>query len=56
MRKYIIHYYVEINDECVDRELILEAVDFDDSVIRFKVKVRVYKRIFKVEELCHTKE
>lgn len=51
MRTYLIHYYAEINDQCVDCEKKIEAVDIEDAILRFKLKIRLYKRITKIEEI-----
>ena len=51
MRKYRVHYYKEINDECVNCEIELEASSFENIYDVFKDRVRLFKRIFKVEEI-----
>lgn len=50
MRKYIIHYLTEVNDECVDREIEVEASGIEFAIISFRDKVRVYKRITAIIE------
>lgn len=49
-RTYIISYYTEKNDECVDLEYEVEAPDVIIAAINFRAKVKVFKRIFKIEE------
>lgn len=51
MRKYRAYYYKEINDECVDCEIELEASSFEDIYKTLRDRVRVFKRIYKVEEI-----
>ena len=53
MRTYRVHYYKEINDECVDCELVVEVPKIDDVIAEFKSKVSVFKRITKIEELSY---
>ncbi len=50
MRKYTIHYYVESNDECQEREIEIEAKSMIIAFAEFRSHVRVFKRIFKIEE------
>lgn len=50
MRTYKIHYYVESNDECQEREIEVEAAGLPNAFIEFQNHVRAYKRIFKIEE------
>lgn len=49
-RKYIVYYYAEKNDECVDCEMEIEAISIYGAMYQFKQKVRVFRRIFCVEE------
>lgn len=51
MRKYRVYYYREINDECVDCEIEIEARGFSEVFDVFSKQVRVYKRIYKIEEI-----
>jgi hypothetical protein len=51
MRKFRIYYYIESNDECVDRELDIECNDIEMALHLFKKEVRVYKRVYKIEEI-----
>lgn len=51
MRNYIVHYLAEINDQCQDLEYPLQAIDFEGALVRFNLKVRVFKRITKIEEI-----
>jgi len=51
MRKYLIFYYTEKNDECHDLESIVEADSIEEAIKLFKSKVRVHKRITTVTEL-----
>jgi len=50
MRKYIVYYYAEKNDECVDCEKEIEAKSIDTVLIEFNSKVKVYKRVFAIIE------
>ena len=54
MRKYLIFYYVEKNDDCHDLEMIIEADSIEEAIKLFKSRVRVMKRITTVTELPNT--
>lgn len=49
-RTYIVSYYKEVNDECVDREMEIVAENIPDAIEKMKEQVRVFSRIFRVEE------
>lgn len=49
-RTYIVSYYAERNDECVDREIEIEAQSIAEAVEKVKYLVLVYSRVFRVEE------
>jgi hypothetical protein len=51
MRRYLIEYYAERNDECVDLEHIIEANDIVSAINEFHDKVRRVKRITAIIEL-----
>lgn len=51
MRRYLIFYYAERNDECVDLEHIVEANDMIDAINTFNNEVRLVKRITTITEL-----
>ncbi len=51
MRRYLIAYYAEKNDECHDQEMIIKADDIEQAIKFFKSRVRVRKRITTVAEL-----
>lgn len=51
MRKYRVYYYKEINDECVDCEKEIESRHMVEVVSNFMDQVRVFKRIYKIEEI-----
>ena len=51
MREYLISYLAEKNDECVDLEIEVEATNILEAIYKFKEKVKVHKRIIKIEEL-----
>ena len=53
MRPYRVHYYKEINDECVDCEIVIEVPRIDNVISEFKEKVQLFKRITKIEELSY---
>ena len=53
MRKYLIFYYAEKNDECHDLESIVEADSIEEALKFFKSRVRIMKRITTVTELPH---
>lgn len=49
-RKYIVYYYAEKNDECVDCEIVVEATGIIEAMEEFTNKVRVYRKVFCIEE------
>ncbi len=51
MRRYLVCYYTEKNDECHDQEIIIKADDIEQAIKFFKSRVRVRKRITTVAEL-----
>jgi len=54
MRKYLIFYYAEKNDECHDLEKIIEADNIEEAIKFFKSRVRIMKRITTITELPNT--
>jgi hypothetical protein len=50
IRKYIVYYYAEKNDECVDCEMVIEAKSIFGALYQFKQRVRIFKRVFCIEE------
>jgi hypothetical protein len=50
MRKYIVYYYAEINDECVELEHELEELDMTLALATFRSEIKVFKRVYKIEE------
>lgn len=55
MRKYLVYYYAEKNDECHDLEKIIEADSIEEAIKFFKSRVRIMKRITTVTELPYEK-
>jgi hypothetical protein len=53
MRSYRVYYYKEINDECVDCEIVIEVPRIDNVISEFKEQVQLFKRITKIEELSY---
>lgn len=51
MRRYLIFYYVEQNDECVDLEKIVEANDILAAINVFNDETKAFKRITTITEL-----
>jgi hypothetical protein len=50
MRKYIVYYYTEKNDECVDCEMEVESPTLKCALLHFEITVKVYRRVYKIEE------
>ena len=50
MRKYTIYYWIEKSDECFDCQIEIEAKDIFIALAEFRSEVRVFKRVFKIEE------
>ena len=48
MRRYLIEYYAERNDECVDLETIVEADTIAEALLIFD---KQYKRITSITEI-----
>ncbi len=51
MRNYRIEYYAEVNDESVEREIEIVAENPWEALDIFALKVRLFKRVFKLEEI-----
>ena len=51
MRTYLIHYWIEKNDESVDCQKSIIAEDIESAIIDFKQQTKVFKHITKIEEI-----
>lgn len=51
MRRYLIFYYAERNDECTDLEHIVEANDMISAINVFNNEIKMIKRITTITEL-----
>jgi len=51
MRKYLIRYWKEYNDEPTDFEMVIEAYNFDEAYRIFKDTKRGIKRITLIKEI-----
>jgi len=51
MKKYLITYWTQRNDESTDVEIIIEALNELDAMKQFLDKRLVYRKIESVEEL-----
>jgi len=51
MRKYLIFYYAERNDECMDLEHIVEANDMVSAINVFNNEIKLVKRVTTITEL-----
>ena len=51
MRRYLIFYYAERNDECTDLEHIVEANDMVEAINVFNNEIKLIKRITTITEL-----
>lgn len=51
MRKYLITYYIEKNDDCVDVEKVIEANTITEALEKFKELRKIYKRIIQIKEI-----
>lgn len=51
MRTYIVYYYKEINDECVDCEKKVNAFSIRGALTEFETSTTVFKRVYKIEEV-----
>ena len=50
MRTYIVYYYKEINDECVEQQIEIQCNNIEMALHLFKQEIRIYKRVYKIEE------
>lgn len=55
MRKYLITYWSERNDESTDIEIVIEAQTFQEAFNLFLKENTVYKRIESIKELSYGK-
>ena len=51
MRRYLIFYYAEMNDECTDLEIIIQADNIKEAINKFEKEVMLFKRISTITEL-----
>jgi hypothetical protein len=51
MRRYLIFYYTERNDECFDLEHIVEAENILSAINVFNNEKKLFKRITTITEL-----
>ena len=51
MKRYLIYYWTERNDESTDLEIIVKANNMEEAIKEFKKEVRVYKSITTITEL-----
>ncbi len=51
MKKYLITYWTQRNDESTDVEIIIEALNELDAMKQFLDKKLVYRKIESVEEI-----
>lgn len=51
MKKYLVTYWTERNDESTDVEIIIEALNEVDAIYKFLDKRLRYKKIESVKEL-----
>jgi hypothetical protein len=51
MRKYLITYWAERRDECIDLERVIEAPTLQDALNLFLNLDLLYKRIESIKEL-----
>lgn len=52
MRKYLITYWAERRDECIDLERVIEAPSLHDALNLFLNLDLIYKRIESIKELA----
>jgi hypothetical protein len=55
MKRYLIFYYAERNDECMDLEHIVEANDMVEAINVFNNEIKLVKRITTITELPYDK-
>jgi hypothetical protein len=53
MRRFLIYYWTEKNDEATDLEIIVKADDMEKALKEFKKEVKVYKSITTITELTY---
>lgn len=53
MRRYLIYYWTERNDESTDLEIIVKADNIEEAIKEFKKEVKVYKSITTITELTY---
>jgi hypothetical protein len=51
MRKYLITYWAERRDECIDLERVIEAPTLQDALNLFLNLDLIYKRIDSIKEI-----
>jgi hypothetical protein len=53
MRRYLIYYLAENNNDSADLEIIIKADDMEKALKEFKKEVRKYESITTITELCY---
>ena len=56
MRRYLIWYWVEQNDESTDLEIIIEANNIKEAIDKFEKQVKLFKRISTITELPYNEQ
>ena len=56
MKTFKIYYYVEHNDECVDLEIEIKAENIFSVEEKFRKEVRVFKKVYRIEEKPFNKQ
>lgn len=51
MRRYLIFYWVEQNDQPTDLEIIVKADNIKDAIKQFEKEIMLFKRISTITEL-----
>lgn len=49
--KYLVSYYAEVNDECVEKELVVVSYGIETVIPEFEKNIRRYKYVYAIERM-----
>ncbi len=53
MRRFLIYYWTDMNDNPIEQEIIVKADDMEQAFKTFKKEVKQHQSITTITELCY---
>ena len=53
MRRFLVYYFTETNDQCTELEIIIKADDMEQAIKTFKKEVKEHQSITTITELTY---